>query len=141
MSLAVLPFAAPSGSPGDEQLAAALTQDLTTALGQRSNTKVAANALVSGYKAGAADIRTLGHSLDVRYVVEGEVRRVADETIVTAHLIDTVTGAQVSSDRLRYASSQPAPGQPVPWVQLTRRLRSGLAAAERRRVVDHPESR
>ena len=140
MSLAILPFAAPSGSPADEQFAAALTQDLTTAMGQWSYAKVAASALVSGYKPGAADIRTLGHSLNVRYVVEGEVRRVADEMVVTAHLIDTVTGAQAWSDRLRYASLQPTPGEPIPSVQLTKRLRNGMRAAERRRVVAHPEA-
>jgi len=141
MSLAILPFATPSGNPADEQFAAKLTQDLTTAMGQWNYAKVAASALVSGYKAGTADIRTLGQSLNVRYVVEGEVRSVGDETVVTAHLVDSVTGAQAWSDRLLYASLQPAPGQPVPSVQLTRRLRAGLNAAERRRAVDHAESR
>ena len=139
MSLAILPFAAPSGITAEDQLASALTQDLTTAMGQWSRAKVAAHALVANYKSGAVDIRTLGWSLNVRYVVEGEVRRGADETIVTAHLIDTVTGAQVWSDRLRFTSLEPEPGQPVPAVQLTKRLRRGLDAAEQRRAVEHPE--
>jgi adenylate cyclase len=140
MSLAILPFAVPSGTLAEEQLASALTQDLTTAMGQGSRAKVAAHALVANYKSGDVDIRTLGRNLNVRYVVEGEVRRGADETIVTAHLIDTVTGAQAWSDRLRYASLPPAPGQPIPSVQLTMRLRSGLDAAEQRRAMDHPEA-
>jgi class 3 adenylate cyclase len=92
LSLAILPFAAPSGSPADEQFADALTQDLTTALGQWGGAKVAVHALVAHYKSGAVDIRTLGRNLNVRYVVEGEVRRVAE---APARLHDRVISLHV----------------------------------------------
>jgi adenylate cyclase len=140
LSLAILPFATPSGTTGEEQFANALTQDLTTAMGQWGRAKVAANALVASYKSGAVDIRTLARDLNVRYIVEGEVRSDANVTIVTAHLIDAVTGAQAWSDRLRYASSPGMAGQPDPSLLLTKRLRAGLQAAEQRRAVEHPET-
>lgn len=141
LSLAILPFATPSGSSGLQQFADALTQDLTTAMGQGRGIKVAANGLVANYKSGAVDIRTLGRSLNVRYVVEGEVRPIGDGMVVTAHLIDTDTGTQAWSDRLQYYSLQPAQGQPVPSVQLTKRLRSAVFAAEQRWAVEHPDAR
>lgn len=141
LSLAILPFANPSGGPGMQQFADSLTQDLTTAIGQGSGIKVAANGLVANYKAGAVDIRILGRSLNVRYVVEGEVRPIDDGLVVTAHLIDPDTGTQAWSDRLQYSSLQPAQGQPVPSVQLTRRLKSAVFAAERRSAVEHPDAR
>ena len=140
LSLAILPFATPSGTAAEEQFANALTQDLTTAMGKWGRAKVAAHALVASYKSGAIDIRTLGRSLNVRYIVEGEVRRDADVTIVTAHLINAVTGAQAWSDRLRYPSRPEAAGQPDPSLQLTKRLRTGLQTAEQRRAVEHPET-
>jgi len=140
LSLAILPFATPSGTAAEEQFANALTQDLTTAMGQWGRAKVAAHALVAGYKSGAIDIRTLGGSLNVRYIVEGEVRRDDNVTIVTAHLIDSVTGAQAWSDRLRYPSLPETAGHPDPSLQLTKRLRTGLQAAEQRRAVEHPEA-
>jgi len=140
LSLAILPFAASSGKSAEEQFAGELTQDLTTAMGQWSRAKVAAHALVAGYTSGAVDVRTLGRSLNVRYIVEGEVRRAADATIVTAHLIDAATGAQAWSDRLRYAALPGTAGQPDPSLQLTKRLRAGLQVVEQRRAVDHPEA-
>jgi TolB-like protein/tetratricopeptide (TPR) repeat protein len=137
LSLAILPFAAPAA---EDPFAIGLTQDLTTAMGQWSRATVAAHALVADYKSGAIDIRTLGRSLNVRYIVEGEVRRDTCSTIVTAHLIDAVTGAQTWSDRLRYPATPGTAGQPEPALQLTKRLRAALQVAEKRRAVDHPDS-
>ncbi len=141
LSLAILPFASPSGSSAVQQFADSLTQDVTTAIGQGRGIKVAANGLVANYKSGAVDIRTLGRSLNVRYAVEGEVRPLGEGVVVTAHLVDTGTGTQAWSGRLQYQSLQPAQGQPVPSVQLTRRLRSALFAAEQRWAVEHPDAR
>jgi TolB-like protein len=141
LSLAILPFASSSGSSALQQFADSLTQDLTTGIGQGRSIKVAAYGLVANYKSGAVDIRTLGRNLNVRYVVEGEVRPIGDGMVVAAHLIDTGTGTQAWSDRLQYNSLQPAPGQPVPSVQLTRRLRSAVFAAEQRWAVEHPDAR
>jgi hypothetical protein len=137
LSLAILPFAAPAA---EDPFAIGLTQDLTTAMGQWSRATVAAHALVADYKSGAIDIRTLGRSLNVRYIVEGEVRRDTGSTIVTAHLIDAVTGAQTWSDRLRYLATPGTAGQPEPALQLTKRLRAALQVAEQRRAVEHPDS-
>ena len=137
LSLAILPFAAPAA---EDPFAIGLTQDLTTAMGQWGRATVAAHALVADYKSGAIDIRTLGRSLNVRYIVEGEVRRDTGSTIVTAHLIDAVTGAQTWSDRLRYPATPGTAGQPEPALQLTKRLRAALQVAEQRRAVEHPDS-
>lgn len=141
LSLAILPFASPSGSTAVQQFADSLTQDLTTSIGQGRNIKVAAYGLVANYKSGADDIRTLGRNLKVRYVVEGEVRSIGDGMVVTAHLIDTDTGTQAWSDRLQYKSLQPAQGEPVPSIQLTKRLRSAIFAAEQHWAVEHPDAR
>ena len=140
LSIAILPFAAPSGTLEDRQFAAGLTQDLTTGLGAWRWAAVAAHALVAGVQPKTADVRVLGRELNVRYILEGEVRRNESEYVVTAQLIEAASGRQVWSDRLRYESLVPAPGKAVPYIQLTRRLRSALARAEMHRVVEQSSS-
>jgi TolB-like protein/Flp pilus assembly protein TadD len=133
LSLAILPFAASSNAPAEGQFAAALTEDLTTAFGQWRWARVAAPGLMAGYKGKVVDARTLGQQLQVRYVVEGDVRNQATEYLVTTHLIDVATGAQAWSDTLRFAI--PAPQQPVPHLQMAQRLRNAVLAAEVQRAT------
>ena len=51
------------------------------------------------YKGQAVDVMKLGRELNVRYVLEGSVRRVGDDLRVTAQLIDAETGAHIWADR------------------------------------------
>jgi TolB-like protein len=43
------------------------------------------------------DVKQAGRELGVRYVLEGNVRKLADRVRITGQLIDAATGAHVSS--------------------------------------------
>ncbi|MGO8433473.1 adenylate cyclase, partial [Rhizobium johnstonii] len=51
------------------------------------------------YKGQAVDIKQVWRELDVRYVVEGSVRRTGDRLHIAGQLIDTSTGTHLWSDR------------------------------------------
>lgn len=139
-SMAILPLSAPSGSPADEQVADRLTQDLTTALGRWPLAKVVSRGAVASYKGKAVDARTAGRDLNVRHVVEGEVGRVGDKTVVTLRAVDTATGAQEWSDRMEFESQQLA-AEPMALLMRTySHLRSGIRGVEVRRAVREPSS-
>src|SRR5207247_391878 len=53
----------------------------------------------AAYKGKPIDLRQLGRELDVRYVVEGSIRRRADHIRVTAQLVDATTGVTLWTDR------------------------------------------
>ncbi|WP_202329951.1 BTAD domain-containing putative transcriptional regulator [Mesorhizobium sp. L-8-3] len=91
-SLAVLPFANLSGDPGEEYFADGITDDLITDLAKLSGLVVIARNSVFAYKGRPGILRDVARDLDVRYVVEGSVRRSADRIHVNANLIDTATG-------------------------------------------------
>ncbi|BCH25978.1 adenylate/guanylate cyclase domain-containing protein [Mesorhizobium sp. L-8-3] len=91
-SLAVLPFANLSGDPGEEYFADGITDDLITDLAQLAGLVVIARNSVFTYKGRPVVLRDVARDLDVRYVVEGSVRRSGDRIHVNAKLIDTATG-------------------------------------------------
>lgn len=132
LSVAILPLAAAAGLPAETQFADTLTVDLTTRLGQWRWARVTAHGTVAGYTGKSVDARTIGRQLSVRYVLEGDVRKQPNDFVVTTRLIDVATGTQAWSDSLKFESL--AQQMPVPQLQMTKRLRSALLAAEVRRV-------
>ncbi len=132
-SVAILPFAAATASPADEQFAEALTNDLTMAVGLRSVIPVVSHSVAVAYKGKAIDARAVGRELNVRYLVQGEVRRAAERTMVTAQLIDTGNATQLWSDHLDVDPAPATQDAPGLVALLTRRVRNALGAEETRR--------
>jgi adenylate cyclase len=100
LAIAVLPFVNLSGDPKQEYFSDGLTEDIMTELSRARDLRVLARNTTFQYKGKAVDVPKLGRELGVRYVLEGSIRRAADDSIrVTAQLIDTQTGAHVWADR------------------------------------------
>ena len=53
--------------------------------------KVVAASATAAYRTGARDVRQVGRDLGVRYLLEGNVRRVGDNLRVTAQLAEAET--------------------------------------------------
>ncbi|WP_341486824.1 BTAD domain-containing putative transcriptional regulator [Pararhizobium sp. A13] len=98
-SLAVLPFQNLSGDAEQEYFADGIVEDITIALAQSRHLYVIARNSSFTYKGQAVDIKRVGRELDVRYVVEGSVRRTGDRLRIAGQLIDTSTGAHLWADR------------------------------------------
>ena len=60
-----------------------------------STLSVTARNSAFAYKDLSPDIREVGKSLNVKYVVEGSVRRAGESTRVTAQLINSKTGDHI----------------------------------------------
>ena len=135
LSIAVLPFAAPASSPADEQVADAVTRDLTTALGRWRIATVASPGLAAAYKGKPFDPRSIGRELNVLYLVEGDVRSAGEKVMVTTRLVGAGTGTQIWSAQQELSRSQIAkgPGELAAW--LASRLRNDIYRTERERVV------
>ncbi len=93
--VAVLPFKAASGDMELEVLADGLTEDITTGLSRFPYLQVIAHNSAMAYKGRTGDIRTLGHELGARYVIEGSIRKRGRAIRVSAQLLDAATGTQL----------------------------------------------
>jgi TolB-like protein len=96
----VLPFANLSGDPKFEYFSDGITEDITTDLSKLSGLLVIARNSAFVYKDQPLALKSVAEVLDVRYVLEGSVRRSGDELRVTAKLIDTHTGTHLCGGAL-----------------------------------------
>src|SRR5262245_9897444 len=98
-SIAVLPFHNMSGDPEQEYFADGMVEEIITALSRFKSLFVIARNLSFTFKGRAVDIKQVGRSLGVRYVLEGSVRKASGKVRITGQLIDAVTGAHLWADR------------------------------------------
>jgi TolB-like protein len=97
-SIAVLPFANLSGDTDQEYFADGMVEEIITALSRIRWLFVIARNSTFIYKGTAVDVKQVARDLGVRYVLEGSVRRAAEQLRITAQLIDATSGAHIWAD-------------------------------------------
>lgn len=99
--IVVLPFASSGANDEAAQLVAdMLTDDLTNTLSRIPSFRVISRQTARTYQNRAIDVATLGTDLQVRYVLEGSVRKQDDDLRVNVELINPVTRLSVWSGRV-----------------------------------------
>jgi len=96
-SLAVLPFENLSGDASQDFFSDGIADDVITALGRFSNLLVVAKSASFQFKGRNLAPAEIGRRLDVRYLLDGSVRRAGDRVRVTAELSEAATGRNVWS--------------------------------------------
>jgi len=79
LSIVVLPFTNLSGDPEQQYFADGITEDLTTDLSRIAGMLVISRNTAFTYRNKLVDTKQIGRELGVRYVLEGSVRRSADQ--------------------------------------------------------------
>ncbi len=98
-SIMVLPFRSMSNDPEEGYFADAVTDDLTTDLSRMTDTVVIARATAFTYKGKVVDPRQIGQDCDVRYLLEGSIRKVGTKVQANAHLVDARTAVAIWADQ------------------------------------------
>src|SRR4029434_2348042 len=94
-SIAGLPFQNMSGDPEQQYFVDGLVEDIITALSRFETLFVIARNSSFTFKGRAVDIKEVGRSLGVRYVLEGSVRKASGKVRITGQLIDAGTAAHL----------------------------------------------
>lgn len=98
-SIAVLPFADTSESQNQQYLGDGLSDGILNLLARSSELRVIARTSSFSFADNTPDIRTIGNTLNVAYILEGSVRRTEDRLIVTAQLVDAANSSNIWSER------------------------------------------
>ncbi len=91
-SIAVLPFTNMSGDREQEYFSDGITDDLITALSRLPDLFVIARTSTFTYKSKPAKVQDISRELGVKYILEGSVRKEANEVRITAQLVDAASG-------------------------------------------------
>ena len=97
-SVAVLPFKNLSGDPGQDFFSDGITEDVISALGRFSNLLVAAKSASFQFKGRSLAPAEIGRLVDVRYLLEGSIRRAGDRIRVNVELTEAAAGLHVWSE-------------------------------------------
>jgi TolB-like protein/tetratricopeptide (TPR) repeat protein len=99
-SIVVLPFANLSREERQDHFAEGLVDDITTALTQFRHLIVVPRSIGASYRGRAADVTQVTRELNVRYALEGTLRKEGTRIRINAQLVDSRTGANLWARRL-----------------------------------------
>src|SRR5262249_26705556 len=98
-SIAVLPFVNLSDDREQEYFADGMVEEIIMALSRMRWLFVIARNSSFTYKGRTVDVKQVGRELEVRYVLEGSVRKDGSKIRIAGQLVDTATGAHLWADR------------------------------------------
>lgn len=98
-SIAVLPFEDQAPGLDEKYLADGIAEELITALSHFRWFSVISRNSSFGYRSGELDIATVGTELNVRYIIQGSIRRAGSRLRVSAQLLDAVSGEHLWVER------------------------------------------
>ena len=98
-SIAVLPFDNLSDDPEQEYFSDGMTDDIITDLSKLKNLLVISRNSTFTFKGKEKKIPEIAKELNVRYILEGSVRRAGDQVRINAQLIDAKTDHHLWAER------------------------------------------
>jgi TolB-like protein/Flp pilus assembly protein TadD len=96
-SIAVLPFVNMSADPEQEYFSDGLSEEILNLLAQIRDLRVIGRTSSFAFKGRNEDLRSIGGSLGVAYLLEGSVRKAGDDLRITAQLIEVEGGSHLWS--------------------------------------------
>ena len=140
MSIVVMPFANLSSDPDQQYFADGITEDVTTDLSRIEGMFVISRNTAFTYRNKPVDTKQIGRELDVRYVLEGSVRRSGNQVRVNAQLIDAETDAHLWADRFDGDTGDLFALQDEITSRIAVALNLELITTEAHRTIENPDA-
>lgn len=134
VTVAVLPFVSADSNASDAALATDVASTLTHWLTQWSLATVVGSGQSRAAQAGASDASSIGRSLGVQFLVEGETRRSGEHVTLTTRIVVAATGVQAWSRSFEWRDGDGAEERGRMQMRVVSRTRGGLLLARRQQV-------
>ncbi len=99
VSIAILPFANLGGDPEQGYFCDGVAEDIITELARWRMLSVSSRSASFRYRGIALDMKEVARELNVRFLLEGSVRRMGERLRITTQLIDSETGNHVWAEK------------------------------------------
>jgi eukaryotic-like serine/threonine-protein kinase len=136
--LVVLPFGNLSPDPENEFFADGLTEEVIADLSGISALRVISRTSAMRFKGTDKDVKTIARELNVRYVLEGSVRRAGSSLRVTAQLIEAETDSHVWAEKYSGSIEDVFAIQEEISRKIVKALQVKLTDTESRAVAERP---
>jgi adenylate cyclase len=146
MSVAIAPMTAPSSDTDASRLAEVLTHSVATRLSREGGRGGSPHALVVAVDSAAASggravtAAELARRVNVRYVLEGELRRSGNGYAVNLRLVEGAAGGQIWSQGDAWQDADISTESSAKLRNVTVQARNAIQGAETRRVAAQPLS-
>lgn len=137
-TIVVLPFENMSNDPDQEYFSDGLTEEIIADLSKLSSLHVISRTSAMVFKGSKKDVRTIGQELNVRYVLEGSVRKAGNKLRITAQLIDASNDAHLWVEKFNGVLDDVFYIQEKVSHAIVDSLRLELTPQERERLVVKP---
>jgi len=105
IGICVLPFVN-AGDPAQAWFSDGITEDIITELSRWQTLAVRSRAASFRYRGDAVDPQQVARELQVRFVVEGSVRRLGERIRISVQLIDAQTGSHIWAEKFDRAQAE-----------------------------------
>jgi TolB-like protein len=136
--LAVLAFINRSGLKEDDIFAIGMVEDIIDALSLARTIRVLSSGATPAYRRNAVDVVEIARQANVRYLLEGNVRRVGETLRVTAQLIDAADGGVLWSQKFDRPLSELAALQEDLVMEVAAHLGAQISRVEMERALKKP---
>jgi serine/threonine protein kinase len=137
-SVVVLPFGNLSPDPDNEFFADGLTEEVIADLSGIRALRVISRSSAMRFKGKERDLSAIARELNVRYVLEGSVRRAGSSLRVTAQLVDAETDSHVWAEKYSGTIEDVFAIQEEISRKIVKALQVQLTDAESRAVAERP---
>jgi TolB-like protein/Tfp pilus assembly protein PilF len=137
-SIAVLPFENLSDDKENGYFAGGIQDDILTNLAKIGDLKVISRSSVMKYAGSPQDVRSIGQALGVAAVLEGSVRRSANQVRINVQLINAATDEHIWAEEYDRELTDPFAIQSELALKIASALHTKLSAAEEARLKQRP---
>ena len=134
ISIAVLPFADISQEQDNKYFSDGLTEEIITKLSKLKKVKIISRTSVLNYNRTGKTMKQIASELDVRYVIEGSVRKDISNLRITTQLIDAHQDTHLWADNFTGTTHQIFDFQEEVAVRILKALRIKLSSGEKRNL-------
>lgn len=99
VAICVIPFVNMSGDPQQDYFSDGTTEDIITELSRWRLLAVRSRSASFRYRGVAVDMKQVARELNVRFIVEGSVRRMGARIRINAQLIDSESGSHIWAEK------------------------------------------
>ncbi len=139
-TIAVLPFADMSPERDQDYLCEGLAEELINALANVDRLRVVSRTAAFQFRSSGGDVKEIGRQLDVQNLLEGSVRKSADELRVTVQLIEVATGYHRWSQRFDRKLEDVFAIQDAIAQSVVASLRGSLLSEREKQALQRPQT-